>query len=233
MNLELNIRQNSSRDLSELRPYSFRVDANSSIVESTFGKNRCMARIQLIHRPSPKNLNYEKEQAQLDCRYVMQQWSTKTRFHAKSYSNRRCTEISEVIRRVFMNTILLENYPRKQIYLIANMIQTDGGTRVCAVNTLSLALAHSTIAHKWLPVGTSFGKNPAGLLILDPDGVEDEFGTADVPIVFEHPSGKISLLQMEGVLTYDELVLGIKMAHAASLRIYTDMCATLESVKVQ
>jgi hypothetical protein len=65
---------------------------------------------------------------------------------------------------------------------------------------LSLALAHSTIAHKWLPVGTSFGKNPAGLLILDPDGVEDQFGTADVPIVFEYPSGKISLLQMEGVL---------------------------------
>jgi ribonuclease PH len=228
MSVECDKKRNGSRELFELRPYSFRIDPASRVVESRFGENRCLARIQLIHRPSPKNLNYQREQAQLDCRYVMQPWSTKTRFYAKSYANRRCTQISEVIRRVFMNTILLENYPRKQIYLIANMIQTDGGTRVCAVNTLSLALAHSTIAHKWLPVGTSFGKNPAGLLILDPDGVEDQFGTADVPVVFEYPSGKISLLQMEGVLTYDELVQGIRMASDASSRIYADMCATLE-----
>jgi exosome complex component RRP41 len=208
-----------NREKNQLRNISFEV--RNDIAECRFGNNRALARVLLIQKPSPKNLDYEREACTVDCRYVMRPWSCNQRFTARSYSNRRCIEISEVIKRVFYNIIIVEEYAKKQVYLIADMIQTDGGSRITAINALSLSLAKSSISHRALPVGISFGKNADSQMVLDLDGSEDETGLADVPVVFEQPTGKISLLQMEGDLSLQEFTSGLRLAEEKSMQIYS------------
>ncbi len=209
----------NNRKNNQLRSIQFAV--RGSVSQCRFGNNRALSRVQLIQKPNPKNLDYEREACTVDCRYVMLPWSCNQRFSARSYSNRRCIEISEVIRRVFYSVILVQEYAKKQVYLIANMIQTDGGSRITAINALSLSLAKSSICHKALPIGISFGKNAESQMILDLDGSEDETGLADVPVVFEQPTGRISLLQMEGDLTFEEFRDGLRQAEQKSMQIYS------------
>jgi exosome complex component RRP41 len=51
-----------------------------------------------------------------------------------------------------------------------------------------------------------------GMLALDLNKIEDNFGQSDMPIAISHRDRKLLLLQMDGLLTRDEVLQMLEMA---------------------
>lgn len=166
-----------------------------------FGKTIAVAAVYGPRLLYPKHLQ-ESDRGVIQCRYNMAPFSVDER--AKPGTSRRAVEISKVIKLAFEPAVFLENYPKTGIDIYIEIIQADGSTRVTSVNAASLALADAGIPMRDLVVGLSGGKI-GDTIILDLNGKEDNNSEADVPMAFLPNKKEISLLQMDGQLTHEEL----------------------------
>jgi exosome complex component RRP41 len=137
---------------------------------------------------------------------------------ARPGPNRRSTEISKVSSEAFTPVIMTELYPGAVIDVMTEVLQADAGTRTAAINAATIALAEAGIPMKSLVAACAIGKVD-GQLVVDLNKDEDNYGEADLPIAFTQ-DGKITLLQMDGNLTQDELKEAIGMAKEACDQIF-------------
>ena len=133
--------------------------------------------------------------------------------------DRRSREIAKVTREAFESVILLDKYPRAAIELDINIMQADAGTRVAGINAASVALADAGIAMKDLVASCASGKI-ADTVVLDLSGIEDNCGQADVPIAMTGKDNKITLMQMDGIMTKEELHQAMKYAKDGCKQLY-------------
>ena len=113
---------------------------------------------------------------------------------------------------------MTELYPSAVIDVLAEVLQADAGTRTAAINAATIALAEAGIPMKSLVAACAIGKVD-GQLVVDLNKDEDNYGDADLPIAFTQ-DGDITLLQMDGNLTQDELKEAIGMAQKACEQIF-------------
>ncbi len=165
----------------------------NKVIAGVFGPTECLPR----HTTNPYK-------ASITCRYMMSPFSSLTE-HGRSGPNRRSQELSKVIRKVFENIIITEAYPKTQINIYVEVIQASGGTRVASIVAAAVALADAGILMKDVPFAVSGGK-AANELVLDLNKEEDNFGQADMPMAASVKSGEIFLLQMDGMLTKQEVL---------------------------
>ena len=149
--------------------------------------------------------------------------------HGRSGPNRRSKELSKVIKEAFENVIISENFPKTQIEIYVEILQSDGGTRCAALTAAAVALADAGIPMKDLPCAVAICKID-GKMAVDPGKEEDNFGESDMPIAFAPRNGDILLFQMDGLLTQDELAQGISMAREASKKIHEIQTAAIRKV---
>jgi len=133
--------------------------------------------------------------------------------------SRREIELSKVIREALEPVIITEMYPRTSIDIFIEVISADGGTRTTSVTAASLALADAGIPMRDLVAAVAVGKAD-GVLILDIDQVEDNWGEADMPVAAAPSLNEITLLQLNGVLTPEEFKKGLEMALKGIKEIY-------------
>lgn len=132
---------------------------------------------------------------------------------------RREIEISKVIKEALSACIRRELFPRSTIDIYIEVLNADGSTRVASLNATSLALADAGIFMYDLIAAVSVGK-VNGQLVVDLNEEEDQNCEADIPVAFMPSLNKIVLLQMDGILTYEEFTQLIKMARNACEKIY-------------
>jgi exosome complex component RRP41 len=124
-----------------------------------------------------------------------------------------------VMRYALEPAIFLERYPRSSIDVYAEILQADGGTRCASIIASTVALVDAGIPMKDLVVSCSAGKYN-GRIILDLGDHEDKNGEADVPVAYMPKLDKVTLLQMDGVLTSDEMERCISTAIDGCKQIY-------------
>ena len=117
---------------------------------------------------------------------------------------RRGMEISKVSRLAFEPALELGNFPRTVVDVFTEIIQADGSTRVTGINSASISLAIAGVPMKDLVSSCSVGKIDDDL-IVDLNGIEDNNSNADLAIAMMPTKGKVTLLQMDGRVTKDEL----------------------------
>ncbi|MEM0340204.1 MAG: exosome complex exonuclease Rrp41 [Acidilobaceae archaeon] len=205
----------------EMRPVKMRVgvlpNANgSAIVE--YGKTKVIAAVYGPREPIQRFMVLP-DRAILRVRYHMAPFSTAERKNPAL--TRREVELSKVIREALEPVVLLSEYPRTTIDVFIEVLQADGGTRTAGVTSASLALADAGIPMRALVAGVAVGK-VGGVLVLDIDEVEDSEGEADLPVAAAPDIGLITLLQLNGVLSEEELDTGLSMALKA-IRTLVDM----------
>jgi len=150
-------------------------------------------------------------------RYHMVPFSVKER---KSQPfTRREIEISKVIKEALSACIRRELFPRSTIDIYVEVLNADGSTRVASLNATSLALADAGVFMYDLIAAVSVGKIQ-GQLIVDLNEYEDQNSEADIPIAFMPSLNKVVLLQMDGVMTYEEMKEALKLARNAAEKIY-------------
>jgi len=203
----------------ELRPIKMEVgvlsNANgSALVE--YGRTKVIAAVYGPRELHPRHISLP-DRAVIRCRYHMAPFSTEERKNPAP--SRREIELSKVIREALEAAIFTELYPRATIDVFIEVLQADGGTRTTGITAASLALADAGIPMRDLVAGVAVGKVD-GVLVLDIDQVEDEYGEADMPIAMMPSLGKITLLQLNGVLTPEEFKEALKLAEKGIREIY-------------
>lgn len=207
------------REPEQLREIQMKLDvvtvANGS-AEVRFGKTAALAAVYGPRRLFQRHLQ-ESESCILRCRYNMAPFSVDER--KSPGTDRRSIELSKVIRLALEPVIFLEDFPKVTIDSFIEIIQADGSTRVTGINALSLALASAGIPMRDLVAACSVGKIN-DTLIVDLNGEEDNNSQADVAVAMVPSKNLVTLLQMDGILTKDELMQVLNMAKMSCGKIY-------------
>ena len=175
-------------------------NANGS-AQVRFGDTIAIAGVYGPRPLFPKHLQ-ESDRAIIKCRYNMAPFSVEERI--RPGPSRRAVEISKVTRLALEPVLFLEEYPETVVDVYIEILQADGSTRVTGINAASLALADAGVPMKDLVVALSGGKVD-DTLIIDLCGKEDNYSEADLPIAFLPRKKEITLLQMDGQLTPQEI----------------------------
>jgi len=181
-----------------------------------WGKNKILAGVYGPSECIPRH-DQSLYRAVVKCRYSMAPFSGMEE-HGRSGPNRRSKELSKVIKEAFENVIVSENFPKTQIEVYLEVLQSDGGTRCAAVTAAAVALADAGIPMKDMINAVAVCKID-GEMAVDPGKEEDNFGESDMPIAFSPRTGEVLLFQMDGLLTKDELERGFSLARSASDKI--------------
>ncbi|MEM5772966.1 MAG: exosome complex exonuclease Rrp41 [Candidatus Aenigmatarchaeota archaeon] len=203
----------------ELRPIEMKVDVVSRADGSAMVKFGNTIAIATAYGPRPLYPKYLQETRSgiLRCRYNMAPFSTSDR--KSPGPDRRSIELSKVIRLALEPAIFLEEFPKATVDVFVEIVQADGSTRVTAINAASLALATAGVPMRDLVAACSVGKID-DTLILDLTGVEDNNSECDMAFAMMPGKDKITLLQMDGLLTEEEIKNLAKIAKEACLKIY-------------
>jgi len=181
-----------------------------------WGKNKILAGVYGPSECIPRH-DQSLYRAIVKCRYNMAPFSGMEE-HGRSGPSRRSKELSKVIKEAFENVIIAESFPKTQIEIFVEVLQSDGGTRCAAVTAAAVALADAGIPMKDLINAVAVCKID-GEMAVDPGKEEDNFGESDMPIAFSPRTGDILLYQMDGLLTREELARGLELAKGATEKI--------------
>lgn len=225
--LLVNGKRLDGRGLEDMRPLRMEAgvlnDADgSALVE--WGKNKVVCGVYGPRECIPRH-DASPYRALVKCRYIMAPFSSREE-HGRSGPNRRSIELSKVIREVFENLILTEQFPRTQIDIYMEVLQSDGGTRTAAINAASVALANAGIPMRDMAAAVAVGKID-GQLALDLAKEEDNWGQSDIPVAISNRKKEFLLLQMDGLLTQEELLRATEMARKASDYIHSVQAGAL------
>ena len=213
-------RRLDGRGPADLRPVHIEVDVLANADGSAYveqGNTKVLAAVYGPKEVHPRHLSLP-DRAILRCRYHMAPFSVEQR--KSPAPSRREIELSKVIREALEPALFLEYYPRTAIDVFVEVLQADGGTRCASITAASLALADAGIPMRDLVAAVAAGKVD-GILVLDLTDVEDKHGEADVPFAMMPGLDRVTLFQMDGVLTPDELEECVKLAIDGCKRIYT------------
>lgn len=220
--LIINGKRLDGRSFDELRPIKIEADVLKRADGSCYiemGKNKVLAAVYGPRELHPRHLQ-DPSKAIIRYRYNMAAFSVEER--KRPGPDRRSIEISKVSKEVFEAVIIKEMFPRSAIDIFVEVLQADAGSRAAGINAASVALADAGIPMKGMVTAVAVAKVD-GQLVLDPMKEEDYYGEADMPIAFLIRNGKIesiTLLQMDGKMTKDEIKNAVELAKKGVMEIY-------------
>lgn len=141
---------------------------------------------------------------------------------------RRSKEINMVMQNALLPVLDLKEYPNSVVDIFVELPQTDAGTRCAAITAAAMALADAGIEMKDLVCAVATGR-VEDKIVVDLDYYEDSHEDgADVPIAVLPNSGKVTLLQMDGEMTREQINECVKKAKEACKKIYEIQKAALK-----
>ena len=165
-----------------------------------FGDNKIIAGVFGPRDVHPKHLA-NTDTGIIRCRYHMSPFSVTERKHPAP--SRREIEISKVLKEALKPALILDKFPRTVVDVFLEVLQADGGSRCAALAAASVALADAGIPMRDMVSACAAGK-VADTIILDVNNEEDQAGQADMPVGYMPNLEKVTLFQLDGVLTPDE-----------------------------
>ena len=136
-------------------------------------------------------------------------------------NSRRAQEISMVMEKALAPVIDLSAFPNAVVDVFVNLPQTDAGTRCAAISGAAIALADAGIPMKDMISSVSMGQVD-GAILADLNYDEEAYDAivSDIPVAMVHRTKEITLLQMDGEISKDDLIKALEMAKAATEKVY-------------
>jgi exosome complex component RRP41 len=197
------------RRADEIRPMKIEIGVLSRADGSCYlewGGNKVLVGVFGPREAHPRRMQ-RADTAVIRYKYNMASFSVEDR--VRPGPSRRSIEISKVSREAFEPVIMAELFPKTAIDIFVEVLQADAGTRTAAINASSIALADAGIPMKGLITSCAFGKVD-GQIVIDLNKEEDNSGEADFPVAMTQ-DGEITLLQMDGHLTSEEIKKGLEL----------------------
>lgn len=210
------------REFDELRPIKIEAGVLKRADGSCYlemGRNKVVAAVYGPRELHPRHLQ-DPSKAVIRYRYNMAPFSVEER--KRPGPDRRSIEISKVSKEAVEAIVIKELFPRSTIDIFVEVLQADAGSRTACLNAASVALVDAGVPMRGIISSVAVAKVD-GVLVLDPIKEEDYYGEADIPFAFLIRNGKIesiTLLQMDGRITKEELKEAIKLAKKGAMEIY-------------
>ena len=173
----------------------------------------------------PRNLHprflQDPSKGILRCNYNMMPFSSFTE-RVRPGGSRRSKEISLVTGKALLPVLDLNEYPNSVVDVFIEFPQTEAGSRCAGICAASMALADAGLTMKDLVAAVSVGRVD-DKIVVDLDYNEEAYEdgpVADTPIAVMPNSGKITLLQMDGLISRDDLKKAMEMAKKVCRDIY-------------
>ena len=143
--------------------------------------------------------------------------------------SRRSKEISLVSENALLSCLNLEDFPNSVIDVYIEILQADAGTRCAGITAASMALADAGIPMRDLVSAVSVGKVGDAIVVdLDKEEEDYEEGSTDMPVAMMPRNGKISLLQMDGNMSKEDIKKALEYAKNTCNKIYELQKKTLK-----
>ena len=173
----------------------------------------------------PRNLHpkflQDPSKGILRCNYNMMPFSSSGE-RVRPGGSRRSKEISLVTEKALLPVLDLIEYPNSVVDVFIELPQTEAGSRCAGICAASMALADAGLAMKDLVAAVSVGRVD-DKLVVDLNYLEESYPegpVADIPVAMMPNQGKITLLQMDGLVSKDNLKKLLEMAKKACKDIY-------------
>lgn len=207
------------RRIDQIRNVSIKVGVlknadGSAYIE--FGKNKILAGVFGPRDVHPKHMA-DQDSGILRCRYHMSPFSVTERKNPAP--SRREIEISKVIKEALQPAVILKDFPRTVVDVFIEILQADGGSRCAALDAASVALVDAGIPMRDIVCACAAGK-VADKIVLDVNDEEDKEGQADMPVAYMPNLGKITLMQLDGILTPTEYKKCLETAIGGCKQVY-------------
>ena len=190
-----------------------------------FGENKILAGVFGPRDVHPKHMA-NTDTGILRCRYHMSPFSVTERKNPAP--SRREIEISKVIKEALEPAVILDQFPRTAVDVFIEVLQADGGSRCAALDAASVALADAGIPMRDMVSAIAAGK-VADTIILDVNNEEDQAGQADMPVGYMPNLDKVTLIQLDGILSPEEYnkcvdtaIKGCKLVYEIQKKALTD-----------
>jgi len=137
-------------------------------------------------------------------------------------SNRRAKEISMVTEKALFPALDLNDFPNSVIDVFIELPQTDAGTRCAGITAAAMALADAGLTMKDLVSAVAVGCVDHSI-VADLNYDEEAYPegpVADIPVAMMPNSEKVTLLQMDGEVSREELKKALELAKKVCKKIY-------------
>ena len=202
------------RKSDELRPIEAKAGVIKNADGSAFfriGKTTAYAAVYGPRELYPKFMQ-DPSKGILRCNYSMMPFSGQGE-RVKPGPNRRAREISMVTEKALLPVVDLSEFPNAVVDVFIELPQTDAGSRCAGICAASIALADAGIPMKDLVAAVSVGKVDK-MIVVDLDYNEEAYEhgpVADIPIAVVPSTQEISLLQMDGEISKDDLLRALEL----------------------
>ena len=136
-------------------------------------------------------------------------------------NSRRSQEIAMVMEKSLNAMIDLSAFPNAVVDIYVDLPQTDAGTRCAAISAASIALADAGIPMKDMISSVAVGEVD-GTVVADLSYDEEAYDAivSDIPVAMTHNTKEITLLQMDGEISKENLMKSLEMASVATDTVY-------------
>ncbi len=207
-------KRQDGRKFDETRPIEIKAGVIKNADGSAFfkiGKTSAYAAVYGPRELFPRS-KQDPKKGLLRCNYNMMPFSG-AGDRVRPGPSRRSKEISMVTQKALLPVVNLEDFPNAVVDVFIELSETDAGSRCAGICAASVALADAGITMKDVVAAVSCGKVD-DKVVVDLDYAEeahDEGDVADIPVAMVPSTGEITLLQMDGRITKDELKKALEM----------------------
>jgi exosome complex component RRP41 len=215
-------KRHDNRAVDETRP----IIAKAGVIKKadgsayfSIGKTAAYAAVYGPREMHPKFMQ-DARRGVLRCNYNMMPFSGMGE-RVRPGPNRRSKEISMVTEKALLPVVDLDDYPYAVVDVFIELPQTDAGSRCAGICAAAIALADAGIRMKDMVAAVSVGQ-VEDLLVVDLDYEEEaheEGDVADIPLAMIPSTGEITLLQMDGKITKENLLKAIALGKPVLQRI--------------
>ncbi|MEA2036282.1 MAG: exosome complex exonuclease Rrp41 [Nanoarchaeota archaeon] len=211
------------RDLEEVRKMEAKVGVIKRADGSAyfkFGNTWAYAAVYGPRNLYPRFLQ-DPSKGILRCNYNMMPFSSGGE-RVRPGGSRRSKEISMVTMKSLIPVLDLKEYPNSVVDVFIELPQTEAGSRCAGICAASMALADAGLLMKDLVCAVSVGRVD-DKIIADLDYSEESYEdgpVADIPIAILPSTGKVTLLQMDGLLSREQLNQAIEIGKKVCKEIY-------------
>ncbi|KAI8823982.1 ribosomal protein S5 domain 2-type protein [Fimicolochytrium jonesii] len=196
----------------ELRRVLTRIGVLSQADGSAYveqGNTKVLAAVYGPREPV-KRSGVQHDRAHMNVTYSLSSFSSGER-RQRARKDRRLLEIGSQIKRTLESVVTVTAYPRSEIDVYLQVLQTDGGGLHAAINAATLALIDAGIPMTDYVCACSAGwvNNQA---ILDLNYLEEAADVPTLTVGLLPKSGKITMISLESRLHVDKLEAVINLA---------------------
>ncbi|XP_055905809.1 exosome complex component RRP41 [Eupeodes corollae] len=173
------------------------------------GNTKVLAAVYGPHQASSKKSSHEE--VSVNCQYSMATFSTAERKN-RPRGDRKSQEITLHLQQALKAAIKTELYPRSQIDVFIEVLQSDGANYAVSVNAATLALVDAGICLKEYVCACTASLSKENIPLTDVSNVEELSGGPTLSVASLPSSNKIAFMDMSQRFHLDNLPIVIEQA---------------------